>query len=265
MKSDSKRSLPLFSLSGYITPCKHNYSKCQITKKKKKKLLLSIFSLYLPRWIARIASSMVGDQKRKKKISKTKIISGLVMILWTVPQSKNSSLVAKCKQPMRQYQNPRKKLYLPIPLQVLTHSFEDSLNWVQLGVVVVVGEVQAHRLKSSPSDLRRCKEESERGLIDPPVVYVTWHPTQIRWGELKCTGLAYTLKSSITITWMIPFSNDFYYMRKKKERLSIDLKRTPHIHNVLSSKGNLYFLVKKSSMHSGFKFYWIDNVCYRHI
>lgn len=183
---------------------------------------------------------MVGDQKRKKNISPKQNLllvlqwySALFHIARTLLQWQ------KCKQHMRQYQNPRKRLYLPIPLQVLTHSFEDSLNWVQLGVVVVVGEVQAHRLKSSPSDLRRCKEESERGIIDPPVVYVTWHPTQIRWGELKCTGLACTLKSSITTHEWFYFLMIFTTLKK---RLPIDLKRMPNIQNIFSSKGNLYFL-----------------------
>lgn len=70
-----------------------------------------------------------------------------------------------------------------------------------------------HRLKSSPPDLRRCKEEKKRGLIDPLVVYVAWHPSQIKVGEmLRRAGLAIAVKHHYTLKTKDSQFTVFFYL-----------------------------------------------------
>lgn len=67
---------------------------------------------------------------------------------------------------------------------MLTHSFEDGLNWVrgeEGGAGLQCASSPPFEIPTTtPPDLRRCKREEKRGLIDPLVVLVAQHPSKIK-------------------------------------------------------------------------------------
>lgn len=92
---------------------------------------------------------------------------------------------------------------------MLTHSFEDGLNWVR-GVeggagLQCVSSPPFEIPTTTPPDLRRCKREEKRGLIDPLVVLVAQHPSKIKvvvvmeGGLLRRAGIAITVRHHYTL------------------------------------------------------------------